>query len=339
MSASPIDPLSIAVIGAGYWGKKVIREILDISKSTGTIRLHAIADNSPTSLEQCKQEFGPVDYRLDYRSLLSDPRLDAVHISTPNHTHYEVASSFLQHGKSVLVEKPLTLKSKESYELVQLAQEKSLVLCTGHIHRFNNGVRELKRAMASGVLGRTYYLRFRWTGFLLPQRDREVITDLAPHPFDICNYLLGTWPQNITCRGKGYRTREREEVAFITAEYSDDLSVSTEVSWLDREKHRDVTVVGSEGVASLDCSEQKAMLVRSDKTEQVSITPSNTLREEISHFADCVSRNRRSQPFSNQSDGMLGAQVVRLLEAARESLYQGKTQQVQFPTIEEVLTR
>ena len=339
MSASPIEPLNIAVIGAGYWGKKVVREILDLSRSTGLVRLHSIADNSPTSLEQCKREFGPVDYRLDYRSLLTDPLVNAVHISTPNHTHFDAARAFLQNGKNVLVEKPLTLRSKESYELVQLAQEKGLVLCAGHIHRFNNGVRELKRAIASGVLGKTYYLRFRWTGFLLPQKDREVITDLAPHPFDICNYLLGTWPEKVTCRGKGYRTREREEVAFITAEYSDDLSVSTEVSWLDREKHRDVTVVGSEGIATLDCSEQKAVLVRSNGTEQVPITPSNTLREEILHFADCVNRNSRSQPFSNQSDGMLGAQVVRLLETARESLYQGRTQLVQFPTIEEVLTR
>ncbi len=339
MSASPIEPLNIAVVGAGYWGKKVIREILDISKTTGLVRLHAIADNSPTSLEQCRQEFGSVDCRLDYKSLLSDPHLSAVHISSPNHTHSEVASAFLQYGKNVLVEKPLTLKSNEAYQLVQLAQEKGLVLGVGHIHRFNNGVRELKRALATGILGKIYYLRLRWTGFLLPQKDREVITDLAPHPFDISNYLLGTWPEKITCRGKGYRTREREEVAFITAEYADDLSVHTEVSWLDRQKQRDVTVVGSEGVANLDCFEQKAVLIRSDRTEQVPITPSNTIREEVLHFADCINHNSRSQAFSNQSDGMLGAQVVRLLETARESLYQGRTQQVQFPTIEEVLTR
>ena len=179
----------------------------------------------------------------------------------------------------------------------------------------------------------------RWTGFLPPQRDREVITDLAPHPFDICNYLLGNWPEKVTCRGKGYRTPEREEVAFITAEYIDDVSVHIEVSWLDREKHRDVTVVGSDGIASLDCSEQKAVFIRSARTEQVPITPSNTLREEIIHFANCINYNHRSQPFSNESDGWLGAQVVRLLEATRESLYQGRTQQVQFPTIEEVLTR
>ncbi len=339
MSASPIEPLNIAVVGAGYWGRKVIREILDISKTSGLIRLHSIADNSPTALEECKRLFGAIECRRDYRSLLSDTSLSAVHVSTPNHTHFEVASALIQHGKNVLVEKPLTLASKEAYKLVQMAQENGTILCAGHIHRFNSGVRELRRAIANGVLGRIYYLRMRWTGFLPPQRDREVVTDLAPHPFDICNYLLGNWPEKVTCRGKGYRTHEGEEVAFITAEYSDGLSVNIEVSWLDHEKHRDVTVVGGDGIAKLDCSEQRAVLIRSDRTEQVSITPSNTLREEIIHFANCINHNHRSQPFSNESDGMLGAQVVRLLEAARESMFQGRTEHVQIPTIEEVLTR
>lgn len=339
MSANPIQPQQVAVIGAGYWGRKVIREIVDISKTNGSVRLHSIVDNSPTSLEQCKKEFGPVKVHLDYRSLLSDPEITGVHICTPNATHYEVASSFLKHGKNVLVEKPLTLKSKDAYDLVSLARKTGLVLCTGHIHRFNNGVRELRNAIATGVLGNLYYLRFRWTGFLMPQKEREVITDLAPHPFDICNYLLGLWPNKITCRGKGYRTRENEEVAFITAEYQNDISVHIEVSWLDREKHRDVTVVGSEGIGTLDCFDQKAVLQRADSTQQVSIAASNTLREEIAHFVECMNRNQRSLPFSNQSDGMLGAKVVTLLEAARESLQKGHTQQVQFPPLEEVITR
>ncbi len=339
MSASPISPPKIAVIGAGYWGRKVIREIVDISRTTGTVKLHSIVDNSPTILEQCQKEFGPVDCRVDYRTLLTDPELAGVHVCTPNATHFEVASAFLKHGKNVLVEKPLTLKTKDSYDLVRIAREKGLVLCTGHIHRFNNGVRELRRAISTGVLGNLYYLRFRWTGFLMPQKEREVITDLAPHPFDICNYLLGQWPNKITCRGKGYRTRENEEVAFITAEYPDDLSVHIEVSWLDREKHRDVTVVGSEGVGKLDCTDQKAVVIRTDKTEQVPITPSNTLREEVVHFINCINQNQKAQPFSNQSDGMLGAQVVALLEASRESLRHGVTQQVQFPAVEEVRRR
>src|SRR5947199_1883635 len=330
-----MNPVRVAVIGAGYWGKKVIREIREVQRNRGGAELHSVVDNSPTMLSQCQQEFGPLDYRVDYHSLLTDPNLHAVHICTPNASHFEVASAFLRHGKNVLVEKPLTLKSQDAYSLVKLAKENHLVLCTGHIHRFNNGVKEMRKAIASGELGELYYLRFRWTGFMLPQGYREVITDLAPHPFDICNYLLDIWPNKITCRGKGYRTKENEEVAFITAEHPNGLAAQVEVSWLDREKRRDVTVVGSKGMAYLDCSEQRGVLHASPST-QISITPSNTLREEVTHFVNCISSNHDSKPYANLSDGVLGARVVSVLEAARESLHQERTVQLQMPLAEEI---
>lgn len=334
-----MEPVTVAVIGAGYWGKKVIREIQSISQMERKVRLHSVVDNSPTSLEQCRQEFGSLDYRLEYQSLLTDESLSGVHICTPNQNHYEIASAFIKAGKNVLVEKPLTLKSREAYQLVEQAQENDVILCTGHIHRFNNGVRELKRALATGVLGTPYYFRLEWTGFLPPQGQREVITDLAPHPFDICNYLTSQWPTKISCRGKGYRTRENEEVAFISCEYEDGLAAHIEVSWLDPEKRRKLTIVAKEGIASLDCLDQKAILQQRDHTEQVPITPSNTLREEISHFAACINHNGHSESFSNDSDGLLGAHVVTCLEAARDSLIQERTVKVQFPLFAEISSR
>jgi len=329
--------INVGVIGAGYWGRKVIREIQTISREEGILNLRHVVDNSPTSLEQCALEFGPLDYKVDYQNLLSDPELSAVHICTPNPEHFRVASDFIKAGKSVLLEKPLTLKSAEAYQLVQLARDNKVVLCVGHIHRFNNGIRELKRALATGVLGTPYYMRLEWTGFLPPQTQRDVITDLAPHPFDICNYLTGQWPVKISCKGRGYRTRENEEVAFISCEYEDGLFAQIEVSWLDREKRRTLAFVAKEGIATLDCSDQKAMVQHKDKTEQVPIVPSNTLREEITHFADCVNRNVRSEPYSNNSDGMLGAHVVTCLEVAKESLLQERTLQVKFPLSKEVV--
>jgi UDP-N-acetylglucosamine 3-dehydrogenase len=331
-----MEPVSLAVIGAGYWGKKVIREVTSISQKEKSIKLHSVVDNSPTTLEACRQEFGPLDCKLDYQPLLSDRSLSAVHICAPNQFHYEIASAFIKAGKNVLVEKPITLRSKEAYALVELARDHKVVLSAGHIHRFNNGVRELKRALATGVLGTPYYFRLEWTGFLPPQGQREVITDLAPHPFDICNYLTNQWPIKISCRAKGYRTRDNEEVAFISCEYEDGLTVHIEVSWLDPEKRRKVTIVAKEGIGILDCSEQKAVLQRRDHTEQVLISPSNTIREELLHFANCISHNGQSQPFENASDGLLGAHVVTCLEASRDSLLKERTVPVQFPLFREI---
>jgi UDP-N-acetylglucosamine 3-dehydrogenase len=329
-----MTPLRIAVIGGGYWGKKVIRETLMIARATGSSQLHAVVDNFPESLAQCQQEFGSdIDYRTEYQGLAKDPSLTGVHICTPNSTHFEVASTFLRQGKHVLVEKPLTLRTEEAYELVRLATENRAVLCVGHIHRFNNGVRELKRVITDGVLGDIYYLRLRWTALMNPQMLREVITDLAPHPFDISNYLLDTWPEKLACKGRGYRTKQNEEVAFITADYKGGLIAHVEVSWLDRDKRREVTVVGSKGTAHLDCVDQKLTLDLQSGKQEIPVSPSNTLGDEITHFYDCIRNNQDSTPYSNHSDGILGARVVSLLEASRESMFQDRTVQVQLPII------
>src|SRR3989475_7157193 len=187
-----MNRLNIAVIGAGYWGKKVIAQILDIARTGEEINLYSVADSSPIALEQCRKEFGPLNYRLDYRELLSDPKVSAVHLCSPNQTHFEIASEFLREGKHVLVEKPLAMKSREAYELVRLAKEHGSVLCTGHVHRFNNGVRGLRRLMASGVLGDIYFFLLKWTGFMTIQHNLEGMTELGAHPFDILSNFIET---------------------------------------------------------------------------------------------------------------------------------------------------
>ncbi len=320
-------PIRLAVVGAGYWGKKIIREIREIHRTVGCLELHSVVDNSPTMLAQCQQEFGPLDYRIDYKSVLSDPTLDAVFIASPNKTHYDTAATSILHGKSVIVEKPIASTSVEADNLVKLSRKENVVLSVSHLHRFNPAVKALKRAISNGVLGELYYLRFRWTGFMLPQMERDVITDLAPHPIDICNYLLDMWPKSITCKGKGYRTKENEEVAFLTAEHSGELTAQVEVSWLDREKRRDVTIVGSRGMAYLDCSEQKGTIHGPDSSEahDLPIVPGNTLKSMLIHFAECVMANSLSKPINNLSPGIQGAYVVRVLEAARESLREKRT--------------
>ena len=334
-----MEPVRIAVIGAGYWGKKVIREILETGAHSNLSKLHSVTDPSPSALAQCEKQFGGLDYRLDYRTLLSDPSLSAVHICTPNATHFEIASAFLRNGKHVLVEKPLALRAAEAYEMVRIARENDRVLCTGHIHRFNNGVKELKRVIDTGLLGEVYYLRLSWSGLLPIQNQRDVITDLAPHPFDISNFLLEAWPDRVTCRGRGYRTAQVEEVAFITAEHSHGPAAQIEVSWLDNERRRQVTVVGSQGSIVLDCNEQKAVLRRSEGVEQMPVTASNTLREEILHFARCVVGHAEARPVHNHSDGVLGARVVTLLEASKESLGQERTIRVNVPLEQEIVAK
>jgi UDP-N-acetylglucosamine 3-dehydrogenase len=315
-----MNPINLAVIGGGYWGKKVIGEILELSRTGYPVNLYAVADNSPIMLDQCRTMFGPLNYRLDYHGLLTDPKIQAVHICAPNDTHFEIASEFLKHGKHVLVEKPLATRSSQAFELVEIARQKGLVLSTGHVHRFNNGVRSLRRLLENGVLGDIYYLHLRWTGLLARQTNREVISDLGPHPFDICNNLLDTWPVKVSCKGRNFRASAGYEMATIYAEHPDRLDATIELSWLDPEKHRDVRVVGSDGSAVLDCLDQRLFLQRTAGPERVLVVPNNTLREEIIHFTRCVEWNNYSERYPNLSSGLLGANVVKLLEAAKRSL-------------------
>src|SRR2546429_9160281 len=325
--------VSITVIGAGYWGEKVIREILILSQKTGMVSLRSVVDSSPAVLERCRKKVGPLDYRADYQSLLSDPDLSAVHICTPNSTHFEIASSFIKAGKNVLVEKPLALSSKEAYLLVEQARAQRLVLSTGHSHRFNNGLRALKSTLEPSILGEAYYLGLEWTGISPPQDQGNVITDLAPHTFDITNSLTGLWPDRISCIARGYRNKENEEVAFITCEYESGLCAEIEVSLLDFRQRRNLRIVAEKGNAHLDLLDQKVVLQHQHGVVNMPIIPSNILREEIEHFANCISRSRLSQIFSNDNDGLLGAHVVTCLEAARESLSEEQSVRVKFPSM------
>ena len=320
------ETVSIAVIGAGYWGKKVIREILTISRKTGMVSLRSIVDTSPLSLERCRQKVGPLDYRTDYESLLSDPDLSAVHVCTPNVTHFEIASAFIKAGKDVLVEKPLALSSREAYLLVELARAERVVLSTGHFHRFNNGLRALKSTLEPTILGEPNYFGLEWTG-LSPAHD------LAPHTFDITNCLTGLWPDKISCVARGYRKGANEEVAFITCEYESGLCAEIEVSVLDLRQRRSLRIVAEKGNASLDLLDQKVVLQHEHGVVKMPIIPSNILREEIEHFAKCIGWNRLSQTFSNDNDGLLGAHVVTCLEAARESMSEEHSVRVKFPSL------
>src|SRR5256886_4927659 len=328
--------VSIAVIGAGYWGEKVIREILIFSGKTGMLSLRSIVDSSPAALERCRKKVGPLDYRTDYQSLLSDPDLSGVHICTPNSTHFEIASAFIKAGKNVLVEKPLALSSREAYELVELARAHRAVLSTGHFHRFNNGLRALKSTLEPTILGEPHYLELEWTGISPPQDQGNVITDLAPHAFDITNCVTGLWPDKISCVARGYRNRESEEVAFITCEYESGFFADIEVSLLDLRQRRNLRIVAEKGIANLDLLDQRVVLQHENGVVKIPIIPSNILREEIEHFANCISHNRLSQTFSNDNDGLLGAHVVTCLEAARESLSEEQSVRVKFPSLDKV---
>jgi len=312
----------MAVIGAGYWGTKLIREYSLLSKSIDGVSLDSVADVSTERLNALKSELnnGCVNFCSDCREILGDGKIDAVHIALPNHLHYEIARMALESGKHVLVEKPMTTSLREALELASLSEEKGLVLQVGHIFRFNNALRKVREITGQGALGKIFYANLAWASYIEPPKDRDIVFDLAPHPIDVLNYLLDKWPVTVSAIGGSFLSEEeaREEVAFINLSFADSVLANVYVSWIDRgERQRSVKLVGEK--ASLKCdalSQTVTVYTPEEQMRNIEVLANNTIRDMQLHFIDTIRGNRGP----NLNNPLVGATTVQVLEAIAHSM-------------------
>jgi UDP-N-acetylglucosamine 3-dehydrogenase len=345
----------MAVLGAGYWGTKVSREYAGIEASESDFNLEYVVDSSPSALDRIKHEVGP-DTRLepDYRTVLGE-NIDAVHIALPNPLHFQVASDALAAGKHVLLEKPMALSSRDAWKLVSMAEENGLVLQVGHIFRFNNAVRMVRKLISEGKIGKVFYLKLDWAATLPPPRDTDIIFDLAPHPVDVLNFLLNEWPSRMDAVGGSYlrRTERAEEMAFVNLEFPDRVLAGIYVSWIQHGvKDRMIRVVGERGTIICDALNQ--LITISDDQGSTNISRSefpqsgpksrngvgtqsdgqanNTIRDLQFNFIESV--RGRSPQFNS---GFIGARTVVCLEAIAQAMRQRETENqfsLQTPPVE-----
>jgi UDP-N-acetylglucosamine 3-dehydrogenase len=322
-----MDDMNVAVIGVGYWGKKVASEYASIHKTDPSVNLLGVCDVFDENLQFCKEKYGVPQLATTPDEILSNPKIDAVHICTPSATHYEICKEALENGKNVTVEKPMTLDSLEAIKLVDLALKKKLVLSVGHIFRFDAAIEKAKSLIANNWFGDLYWMKLTWTALMPPMPGRDIITDLAPHPFDILNFLTNEWPTKITCVAKAHRKGQQAETAHITSEFKNDLLAHIEVSWLHPEKIREVQIMGSERFAKVDCGTQKIMAYENGRFFDVSLERSNTINLELSHFIQCIRQGRTApETLLNKNNGLVGANVVRLLELSQKATQSGRTE-------------
>lgn len=314
--------VNVAVIGTGYWGKKVVYEYLQLARSNQNVNLSMVCDLRNENLAYCREVYGVPTKSLtkDYREILRSEVVDAVHICIPNEKHYQICKDFLGAGKHVLIEKPMTLNARHAYELVEVSELKSLILQVGHIYRFNNALNKVLRLIEESYFGDIYYLKLQWTTLMNPPPARDIIFDLAPHPIDILNYLLDRWPVRISCRARAYRREHPEEIAYIIAEFDGKLIAQIELSWLQPKKVRQVSVIGSRRCATIDCLDQIVQVYdnHSGKLYNLNVHRNNTLLTEISHFTGCILNG--GEYFNS---GLVGARNVEVLECIRKSLDEG----------------
>lgn len=308
---------NVGIIGAGYWGKKLLYEYSKIKN----VNIVGVSDLIPENLSYCKEHFGVAIATPNYHEILDNEEVFAVNVSTPNATHYEVCKAALEKGKHVLVEKPMTLNSAEAKKLVELAEERNLALSVGHIYRFNNALAEMRRLIEQNFFGKLYLLELIWVNLEPLYKDRDVLFDLAPHSFDILNYLLGEWPAEIFCVGSAHRRKEPEETAYITAKFKGGIIAHANLSWLIPKKTRNVLIVGEHRTAEVDAVAQEAIIHESGYTYKLGIERNNTIKDELLHFIQSTG----DPTTATKNSGFVGMKAIEMIEASIKSMREGRS--------------
>lgn len=328
-----MDKINIGIIGFGYWGPNLTRNFNELP----TANVVAVADLREERLKQIKSSYPGITVTANHRELF-DMGLDAVVIATPPASHYALAKECLENGLNVLVEKPLTLNSRDGEELIAIAREKNLILMVGHTFVYNPAVRTLKEIITSPDFGEIYYVNMVRVNLGLYQRHMNVMWDLAPHDISILLYLLDQDPSSVAAQGAACIHHDNHDVAHLHLKFQNHVTAQIHVSWLDPNKVRRITVVGSKKMVVYDDIEPLEKLKIYDKG--VDAPPySNTfsefqfsyrygdvvipyvkfeepLRVECRHFVECLLNGN-----TPNSDGEVGNRVVRILEALDHSLH------------------
>ncbi len=325
--------LKVGVVGCGYWGPNLLRNFSQLSDS----EVVRCADLSEDRLSHMKTLYPQVQATSDYLELVGADDIDAVVIATPPRTHVEIAMKALEAGKHVFVEKPLATSVADSEMLVNTAKANNLVLMVGHTFVFTAAVNKIKELVKSGELGDILYVNTTRVNLGLFQEDINVVWDLAPHDISILNYVLDSMPESVAAHGHAYIRQNVEDVAFLNFEYPGSIMAHVHVSWLNPNKIRKTTVVGSKKMLVYDDISSLEKIRIYDKGVDVpahydtfgefqlsyrfgdifipKLDDSEPLKIACQHFIDCIKSGD-----TPRSSGEHGLDVVRVIEAANRSL-------------------
>jgi len=323
--------MKFGVIGYGYWGPNVVRNLTSLEDS----QVLAIAEKSPTARARAQKAYPGINVTPDASDVFSSAQIDVVAVVTPVWTHYELARAALLNGKHVFVEKPFTSNVAQAEELINLARKKNLKIMVDHTFLFTGAVKKIWKLLDEGTLGKLYYYDATRVNLGLFQHDINVLWDLAPHDLSIMDYLIKASPEAIVATGQKH-LNGHEDVAYMTLYFPEKVIAHINVNWLSPVKVR-TTLIGGErrmlvwndleadekikvydrGVDITSREGVYDLLVnyRSGDMWAPQLEQAEALRQELSYFVDCISSGE--EPLNN---GCAGLRVVKMLEAASESL-------------------
>jgi predicted dehydrogenase len=320
--------MNVGVIGLGYWGPNLIRNLLESQRAN----VHCF-DTNPLAMVRLKSRFPSVTFCSSSKALLQ--QCDAVMIATPVLTHYSLVKEALEAGKGVFVEKPLSSSSAEALELIQLAEQRGCVLMVGHTFLYSPAVNRAREYIRSGVIGDLYFLSSSRVNLGIHRSDVDVIMDLAPHDLSTFIYLLGEYPIRVSAFGRACFGKMLD-VASLRLEFPSGIFANLEVSWLAPRKLRRMVVVGSKSMLVYDDTAvdkiqlydrgvamgapnsfgEYQLTYRTGDITSPNLDVTEPLLIQTNHFLNCVEQGQR--PLS---DGEMGLAIVRVLEAAEVSAH------------------
>jgi len=327
----------IAVVGCGYWGQNLVRNFWELDN----VELTTVCDTNTSSLQRIRRRFPTVELSRDYQEVLSNPDVDAIVLATPVSTHYDFARRALLAGKHVLVEKPMTTSSSEALELIELAEKCGKTLMVDHTFLYTSAVRQIKQLVNKDEIGDLLYFDSVRINLGLVQSDINVLWDLAPHDFAIMDHICDREPVSVSAIGVNHLGCPYENIAYVTVRFNShsNLLAHFHVNWLAPVKIRQTLIGGSKKMIVYDDMEptekvkvyDKGITVNHDPEQRTrlltgyrngdmlapNLDTSEALRLMAKEFADSILTGRR--PLT---DGRAGYRVVRLLEAAQQSLEQ-----------------
>jgi len=323
--------LNIGVIGYGYWGPNIVRNFNGIDSA----RVVSLCDLNDGVLGKAKKLYPALSTTTDPSDVLSSKDIDAVAIITPVFTHFDLAKKALENGKHVFVEKPFTSTVAQAEELVELADKKNLKIMVDHTFLFTGAVRRIKEFVEEGSLGKLYYYDSMRVNLGLFQHDVNVVWDLAPHDFAIMDYVIPEKPLALSATGE-IHYNGFEDIAYVTVYCENNVIAHFNVNWLSPVKVRMTLIGGDKKMLVWNDLEADEKLKVYDKGVDIKtrenvydllvsyrsgdawiprVQQIEALKAEAEYFVDCVENNK-----TPMNDGLAGLRVVKMLEAANESI-------------------
>lgn len=323
--------MNFGVIGYGYWGPNIVRNLTSIDDS----KVLAIAEISPAARKRAQKAYPEINVTADAMEVISHVDIDAIAVVSPVWTHFELTKSALMNGKHVFVEKPFTSSTAQGEELINLAQQKNLRIMVDHTFLFTGAVTKIRQMVDEDYLGKLYYYDSTRVNLGLFQHDINVLWDLAPHDLSIMDYVIKASPEAVVATGQSHLSGH-EDVAYMTLYFPENAIAHINVNWLSPVKVRTTLIGGEKRMLVWNDLEADEKLKVYDKGVQINnnegvydllvhyrsgdmwsphLEQVEALRRELTYFVECVSSGQEAF-----NDGCAGLRVVKMLEAASESL-------------------